>query len=132
VALLKGLMRFFGYLYHGLLALFLLAISGVALSTGMHSLKMNMLPWSGESLTWWLFGGSLVGLIIVVLAVKRILPALFFVWSLVVAGFMLKGYVFSGYHFGGGDFRTAMCLIAGAVISLVGAWYGMKQRPARG
>ena len=30
----KALMRFFSYLFHGLLALFLIAVSGLALGTG--------------------------------------------------------------------------------------------------
>lgn len=132
MALVKGLMRFFGYVFHGVLALFLLAVSGMALSTGQHSLRFDMLPWTGSALTYWLLGGALAGLLIVVLAVRRVLPVLFFIWSLVVAGFMLKGYVFSGYHFGRGDFTLAMCLIAGSIIALLGAWFAMKQAPARG
>jgi hypothetical protein len=66
------------------------------------------------------------------LAIKRIVPALFFVWALLVLGLMVKGYIFSGYHFGGGDFRTALYLIAGGIISLLGAWFGLRRTPARG
>jgi hypothetical protein len=125
-------MRFFGYLYHGVLALFLLAVSLMALSTGMHTLKFNMLPWEGSTLTYCLLGGALVGLATVVLAVRRMVPALFFVWSLVVFGFMIKGYIFSGYFFQSGEFRTTGYLILGALIALIGGWFGMKQAPARG
>ena len=126
MALVKALMRYFGYFYHGLLALFLLVVSGMALATGMHSLRLSMLPWKGESLTWWTLGLALLGLASVVLAVKRILPAVFFVWTIVVLAFMLKGYVFSGYYFRKGEIATTGYLIAGAVISALGAWYGMK------
>ena len=129
MALVKALMRYFGYFYHGLLALFLLIVSGMALATGMHSLRLGMLPWNGEGLTWWLLGLSIVGLIVVAMAVKRTLPAVFFAWSVVVLGFMLKGYIFSGYYFSKGEIATALYLIAGAAIATAGAWYGMK-RPA--
>src|SRR5215208_6928064 len=124
-------MRFFAYLFQGVLALFLLALSGMALSTDAHSLKLGMLPWKGESLTYWLFFGALTGLVIVILAVRGILPALFFVWSLLVAGLLVKGYIFSSYYFSPGEFKTALMLIAGALISVLGAWFAMKQRPAR-
>src|SRR5215510_7687527 len=116
----KSLLRFYSYLFHGLLALFLLAISGMAMATDMHSLQLDMLPWKGESLTHWVFFGSLAGLGTVVLAVFRILPWLFTLWSLVVLVMMVKGYILSGYYFDGGEFRTALWLMAGAVLALVG------------
>lgn len=131
MALVKGLMRFFSYVYHGLLALFLLAVSGMAMATDMHSLQLDMLPWKGSSLTYWVFAGAVLGLITVVLAVKRVLPLLFFVWSLVVFVLLVKGYVFSGYYFDAGEFRTAIYLIAGALVAMLGAWYGMKQTSLR-
>jgi hypothetical protein len=124
-------MRYFGYVYHGLLALFLLAISSMTLASGMHTLHLDMLPWTGASLTYWLFGGSLVGLLTVVLAAKRILPALFFLWSLVVFALMVKGYIFSGHFFDTGELSLALYLIAGALLSLLGSWWGMKLQPAR-
>ena len=44
---------------------------------------------------------------------------------------LVKGYIFSGYHFTPGEFRTAIYLIAGSVVALLGAWAQML-RPARG
>jgi len=124
-------MRFFSYLFHGLLALFLLAISAMAMGTGMHSIHLDMLPWQGQSLTYWLLGASLAGLAAVVLAISRVLPLLFFVWALIVFVMMVKGYIFGGYYFSSGEFRTAVMLMAGALIALLGAWYGLKQGKAR-
>jgi hypothetical protein len=127
----KTFMRYFGYLYHGLLALFLLAVSGMALATGIHSLHLDMLPWTGASLTYWVFFGALFGLLTVVLAMKRIAPVLFFLWALVVFALMLKGYVFSGYYFESGEFKRTVYLLLGAIVALLGAWFAVARRPAR-
>jgi hypothetical protein len=62
----------------------------------------------------------------VVLAVLRKLPALFFIWSLVVTVMMIKGYIFSGYGFEPGGFSTAVELIVGSLIAIAGAWYQMR------
>ena len=129
--MLKALVRVFSYLYHGLLCLFLLAVAGTAMVTDMHSLQLDMLPWKEASLTYWVLGGALVGVGTLALAVKRILPVLFFLWSLVVVVMLVKGYVFSGYFFDSGEFRVAIWLMVGALIALAGAWYGMTQRAAR-
>ena len=75
-----------------------------------------------------MFGGALLGLGTLALAVKRILPVLFFLWSLVVVVMLVKGYVFSGYFFDSGEFRVAIWLTLGAVLAVAGAWYGMLQR----
>jgi hypothetical protein len=125
-------MRFFSYLYHGLLALLLILISGLALFNDPGTLRLGMLPWTGAALTYWVFFGSLAGLITVILAIRGTLPALFFIWSLLVAAMLLKVYVFSAYHFDRGEVATAGYLIAGSFIALAGAWFAMKmKRPKR-
>jgi len=131
VEVLRALVRLFSYLYHGLLCLFLLAISGMALLTDMHSLQLDMLPWKGTSLTYWVLGSGLLGLATLVLALRGTLPSLFFVWSLAVLVMLVKGYVFSGFFFDTGEFRTAIFLILGALIATCGAWYRMTRRTER-
>jgi len=51
-------MRFYSYLFHGLLALFMLGISAVALASGT-ALHLEMLPWSGQTGTYVLLGAGL-------------------------------------------------------------------------
>ena len=65
----KTLLRMFSYLYHGLLALFLLLVSALALGSGAASLHLDMLPWSGATLAWILLAASLFGLIALLLAI---------------------------------------------------------------
>lgn len=131
MAALRLLMRVFSYLFHGLLTLFLLAISVVALSSGQ-PLQLEMLPWQGQSLTYWLFGAALIGLASVVLAIFRKWRPLFFLWSLVVLLMMAKGFFFSHYYFAGApEFRGALYLTAGALIAVFGAWFQLRRQQLR-
>jgi hypothetical protein len=129
VEAVKALLRLFSYLYHGLLALFLLALSAVALASGAAELRLDMLPWSGATLAWVLLAASLFGLLAVVLAVRRAGAALLFLWSLLVAAMLLKGYVFSGYRFAPGvGVRTAVSLVLGSWLALLGAWFAVRSK----
>src|ERR1035441_2828436 len=152
-------MRVFSYLFHGLLTLFLLAISVVAWSSGQ-PLQLEMLPWQGQMLTYWLLCAALVGLASVILAICRrwrsqmltywLLCAalvglasvilaicrrwrpLFFLWSLAVLATMARGFFFSHYYFAGlPEFRGALYLTAGALIAALGAWFQWRREPLR-
>jgi hypothetical protein len=129
VEVFKAIVRFLSYLFHTLLALFLFAISALAWATGAGSLHLDMLPWTGSTLTYVLFFGSLFGLLTILLALKGMLRLLFFLWSLAVTVLLVKGYFFSGYHFAAGEIRTALYLLAGSTLGLIGAWFQMWRRP---
>ena len=120
-------MRIYSYLFHGLLAVFLLAISCVAVLSGTE-LHLGMLPWSGMTGTYVLLGGAIFGLLCVLLALKGSLRFLFFLWSLVVFVLLVKGYYLSPYHFGDmSGFKTASLLTAGALLAIFGAWFQMRR-----
>jgi len=124
-------MRVFSYIYHGLLALFLLGIAIVALSSGQQ-LQLEMLPWQGPALTWWLLSAALLGLASVILAICRMWRPLFFLWSLAVLVLMARGFFFSHYYFAGPpEFRGALYLTAGALIAAFGAWFQLRREPLR-
>ena len=122
----KALMRYFAYLFHIVLALFLLALSGVAISTGTGSLRLGMLPWSGETLNYVLIGSALVGLLTVALAMKGVLRFLFLIWAFLVFVILVKGYIFSRYTFQPNEFRIALYLIGGSLLALLGAWFQLR------
>ena len=121
----KALLRFLSYVYHGLLCLILLAMSGLAMAAGSQSLNLQMLPaWaSGSALV--LFGCALFGLITVILAIKGMMRPLFFLWSLVVLIYLVKGYFLSSYHFSPDGVNMALYLLAGSVIAVIGSWFRM-------
>lgn len=131
MAALRVLMRVFSYAFHGILTLFLLGIAVMALSSGQ-PLQLAMLPWQGQTLTWWLLCGAAVGLLSVVLAIFRRWRPLFFLWSLVVLAVMTRGFFFSHYYFAGPpEFHRALYLTGGALIAVLGAWFQMRREPLR-
>ncbi|MGA2133912.1 MAG: hypothetical protein ABSH50_16590 [Bryobacteraceae bacterium] len=124
-------MRVFSYLFHGLLTLFLLALSCMALTSGQ-TLQLGMLPWQGPNLAYWLLGGALLGLVSVILAIGGKWRALFFLWSLAVLAILFRGYFFSHYHFAGPPaFHRALYLTAGAILAAFGAWFQLRREPLR-
>jgi hypothetical protein len=126
---MKALMRGFSYLFHGVLALFLLAISAVALVSGQ-PLSLGMLPWRGTQLTYWLLFGGLMGVLSLILALWRIWRGLFFLWCFAVLAIMVRGFFFSSYYFGGrSEFYRALYLTAGALLALWGAWSQLQRSP---
>lgn len=127
----KALLRFFSYLFHLGLGLFLLAIAALALSSSPQSLHLGMLPWTGATLAYAVLIGALFGLTSLILAVTGKVRFLFFLWSLVVAVMLLKGYFFTGYRFSPGGVRLGLELLAAAWLALVGAWFALRQ-PAPG
>jgi hypothetical protein len=127
----KMLLRVFAYLFHGLLALFLLGISGVALISGPQALHLDMLPWTGTTLTYVVFFGCLFGLIVVLLAILGKLRPLFFLWTLAVLVLLVRGYLLSPYHFTGTGVRPAIYLTAGSLIALLGGWFQLWGKPNR-
>ena len=47
-------------------------------------------------------------------------------WSLLVAGMLLKGYVFSSFRFAPGvGVHTAVYLMLGSWLALLGAWFAL-------
>ena len=125
---IKALLSFLGYVFHGLLCLILFAMSGLAMAAGAQTLQLGMLPLTGSTLLYAVFFGALFGLVTVILAIQGRVRPLFFVWSLVVMLLLLKGYIFSGYRFSSGEFPMAMCLIVGSMIALIGSWVQMGRK----
>ena len=124
--MIKAIMRYFSYAFHIVLALFLLAVAGVVSSTGTGSLRLGMLPWSGDTLNYVLIGSALVGLLTVMLAMKGMLRILFLIWSLLVFVMLVKGYIFSRYQFQPNEFRIALYLIGASLLALFGAWFQLR------
>jgi len=125
---IKALLSFLGYVFHGLLCLILFAMSGLAMAAGAQTLQLGMLPLTGSTLLYAVFFGALFGLVTVILAIQGRVRPLFFVWSLVVMLLLLKGYIFSGYRFSPGEFPMAMCLIVGSMIALIGSCVQMGRK----
>ena len=128
--MIAALMRYYSCLFHGVLTLFLLLVSGSAMIAGARSLRLDMLPWSGSTLTYVVFWSALFGLASVILALTRKLPALLFLWSLAVTAMLIWGYLFTQYGFARGELPQAVLLVAGAAIAIPGPWFQMREPSA--
>jgi hypothetical protein len=125
-------MRYYSYIFHGVLAAFLFAVALVPLLSGIHNLQLRMLPWEGRALTFWLLGLSLFGLLSVLLAVMGKTRVLLLLWSIIVILTIIWGYFLRPYYFGGFEaFRNTLLLLAGAILAAMGAWYAVRSQPAR-
>jgi sulfite exporter TauE/SafE len=130
VGFFRTLLRLYSYFFHGLFALFLLGIAAVSLTSGGTTFRFHLLPWEGKTLSYWLIGLALIGIFIVVMAMKGTLRSLFFFWSLIVLVLVVRGYFFSGYAFvpGSSQLYTAFWSILAAALASLGA--RMQRRPA--
>jgi hypothetical protein len=125
------MLRFYSYIYHLVLALFLLALASVALISS-NQLKLPMLPWTGSELNQWLLWGSLAGILSVVLAVTGIFRYLFPLWALVVLVMMVRGYLLVPFPFASRDaFYTALLLIGGALLAFFASLTLFRMRRSR-
>ena len=130
-AYLATLLRLYSYLYHLILCLFLVGISGLAKVTDI-SLKLDMLPWKGDELINWLFYGSVAGLLITLLAITGIFRYLFPLWALVVCVLMVRGYLLQPYSFSSTQtFYYTLALIGGTLLAFLGSLMVFKTSKRR-
>jgi hypothetical protein len=132
VGIIKALLRVYSYVFGGLLGFFVLAISLMALTNGS-PVNFAFLPWSGASLTYWLLGLALFGLLTLLLAMGGKVRALFFLWCLGVFVLLFKGLFVSFYSFSGPvSFKAAVWLTAGSLLAAVGSFpWSQKQGRVR-
>ena len=114
------ILRLFSYVYHGILSLGLLALGSVALMTNINNLRLEMLPWTGGELNYWLIGMGLTGLLSVLLAVTGKFRLLFPLWTFFVLVMMVRGYLLKPYTFEGEQhFYWVLGLIGAALITFL-------------
>lgn len=106
----------YSYVYHALLALFVLGLSGLTYAMGTYNLRLGMVPYSGKDLSDVLFWSAAIGLITILLAVTRIFPYAFPVYALLVLVQMVRWLFLGPYTFQGADeFKGAVWLTVGAL-----------------
>ena len=125
------LLRLYAYLYHLVLALFLLGIGLTALANGKN-LNLGMLPWEGSKLTQGVLILGVVGLICVLLALTGWLRWLFGLWALAVLVLMVRGFYLTPYTFSSADqFQGAIWLTIGALGAFLGSLSSSGSRSRR-
>ena len=122
MGVIKALLRVYSYVFGGLLALFVFAISSMALANRTPP-NFTFLPWTGATLTYWLLGLALFGLLTLLLAMGGKMRALFFLWSLAVFVLLFKGLFVSFYSFSGPvSFQVAVRLTVGSLVATLGSF----------
>lgn len=128
---LRFLLHVYAYLFHLVLALFVLGMALVAWLARSSTFSLGVIPWySGASLVRFLVITSVVGLLAVVLAASGRFRLLFALWTLFVLGMVVWGFFIGPYSYAGFDeFQTALWLFAAAVVAAAG---GLSQlRPVK-
>ena len=121
------LVRIYSLLFQLVLSLLTLALAIVGYGSASSGLKLGMLPWEGSSLLGWLAGLGIVGLLLVILALKGVARFVYMVWTLVIAYLLVNGYFLTNYRFSGeGEFRFAIYFALAALLSFVGALWLLK------
>jgi hypothetical protein len=131
VRALRFLLHVYAYLFHLVLALFLLGMAVVAWLARSSNFSLGMIPWySGASLVRFLVITSLVGVLAVGLAASGRFRPLFALWTLFVLGMVVWGFFIGPYSYAGfEEFQTALWMLAGAVVAAAG---GLSQlRPVK-
>ena len=125
------LLRFYSYLFHLALSLFLLAIATIA-ATSHQPLNLRMLPFSDDQMLMGVLGLGLAGLGSTLLAITRAFKYLFPLWAGYALYALIAGFFFSSYSFPNRDaFATALWLILAAVGAFVGAVWTLRPRRGR-
>ena len=131
MAIVRGIVKIFSYLFHLVLALFLMAVSIVSLSSAM-AVKLDMFPWQSSRLAVWLLVLNLVEVTSILLALTGKVRVLFLLWSLAVLVGMVRGFFLGPYNFTGPvSFSGAIYLTLAAILASIGAWLQFRRAPAQ-
>jgi hypothetical protein len=123
VNLLRRLLRLYSYAFNALFALVILAMACIILTGKPATVNFYLLPWEGPALLYSLFVLALLGLIILLVAVRGKMPKLFLAWSVLVLLLIVRYYFFTPSSFtpDTGQFTTALWVILAAAVAIAGA-----------
>ncbi len=118
---LSLILRLYSYVFEFVLSLIALVLGIIGAIQG-NDISMELLPWTGASLTHWLTGLGLLGIVCTLLAVTGAIRFLFPLWALFVVVMLFRGYLFSSYTFGNAaGFRQALYFFGAAVLAFIGS-----------
>jgi hypothetical protein len=129
MSIVHGLLRYYAYAYHFLMAAFLVGLAAVAYVSGTHNLEPGgMVNYSGKELTDCLLGIGLTGIVVVFLALFNKLRWLFPIYALLAMLTLFRWFFVSSYRFSDRDaFWSALGLFAGAVGAFLGSLMELKR-----
>jgi hypothetical protein len=126
--MVPAILRLYSYAVQTLISLILLALGTVAMLSDNTGFEIDLLPWSGKDLKMALLILGAAGLLSILLAIKGKLRILFLLWTLGTVYLGGRGIFASSHQFDGeSDFKWALALFAGVIVTVLGAWSRFKQ-----
>ncbi len=131
--ILNAALRVYAYVYHFLMAAFLVGLALVAYLTGVHNINTGgMNKMTGEVLTQCLLGIGVTGIGSVILAATGIFRLLFPIYAIGATFTLFRWFFASSYSFGSEDaFRWGVFLFAGSVGAMLASFREFQRRPAK-
>ena len=134
--MVRKLLRVYSYFFQAAFVFVSLAMAALMLASGPQTVNFYLLPWQTWTLTVKvsvLVGLAVVGLFVLLMAVRGKLQMVYVAWSVLVLALVVRYFLLSplGYtptsggftavvsKFGG--FTAALCLILAAMIAVLGA-----------
>jgi hypothetical protein len=115
------LLRFYAYLFHLALSVFLIGIAILATMSNQ-PLNLEMLPFSSEDMVSRISLLSLAGFVCIFLAWMKIFEFVFPLWSMTVLVLLVYGFFFTSYSFAGPiGLKWALLLILAAFVAFYGS-----------
>jgi hypothetical protein len=125
VLLMGLLLRFLAFVLNLALGAGLFLLTLLVMASRVHNINLAVVPLTGRTLTYTLFGASLYDFVAMVLALRKgrgtRVPML--LWNVVVVVLVGRG-IFGGagsFH-GAEGFKTALWFFGVSLVGLVGAW----------
>lgn len=123
---LRGLLLLFCRLFHSLLGLFLTGLGLVALLSGKHTLRLDLLPWEGPALTYSVLALGLYALASVLLSIFAGTRAFLAVQAFGAAALLVRGVFFTPVPLEGNplSWETTALLLACSLLAAAGVVAG--------
>ncbi|MBK5292667.1 MAG: hypothetical protein JJE04_13435 [Acidobacteriia bacterium] len=129
---MRTILHIYSYLFHFLLAVFLVGVALVAWLSGTPNFNLDMLPGSGVKLIHYLLYCNLAGLAAVILAITGRLRFLYAIYGIAVFVLTVRGVFFSSYTYDGIDaFKQALWFTLAASVAMLGSLSQVRARKGR-
>jgi hypothetical protein len=126
VTILRPLLRLYSYAFQALFAVVALGMAVISLASGPQTINFDLLPWDGGARVYALIGLALIGVLILLMAVRGKMQMLFLAWSLLALGLVVRLFFFTPftYYRGASEFMVVLGIVLAAALAVLGA--GMK------
>jgi len=130
--ILRILIEAYSYLFHIILALFLLALGLVGMMSQTSTFRIDMLPWESARLVSVLVWGNLIGICCILLALFGKFRWLYPIWAAAVLYYLANG-VFNLKHYRDPEeFKAALWFVFGGAGAFLGSLLQLRRSFARG